>query len=121
MNQITSTFDGDYIIDNNNNNIDTNDTLPSYIGYISVIGSSILFGSCYVPVKKFETGDGMFFQLMVCIGIWLAGFCLNAVRNFPKFYPLPMLGGFFWATGQVTVVPIIKLIGKNNFGSSDHQ
>jgi hypothetical protein len=34
---------------------------------------------------------------------------------------LPMLGGFFWATGQVTVVPIIKLIGKNNFGSSDHQ
>ena len=31
--------------------------------------------------------------------------------DFPKFYALPMLGGIFWATGNLATVPIIKSIG----------
>ncbi len=88
-----------------------NDTLPSYTGFIFLIGSSILYGSNYLPVKQFNTGDGMFFQLLLCIGIWLVGFVLNCVRGFPKFYALPLLGGFLWSTGNNCVVPILGTIG----------
>ena len=28
-----------------------------------------------------------------------------------RFYPLPMLGGFLWSTGNLNTVIIIKLIG----------
>ena len=41
-------------------------------------------------------------------------FCLNGLNlkgGFPKFYPLPMMGGIFWATGNLMTVPIIKSIG----------
>jgi hypothetical protein len=53
----------------------------------------------------------MFFQLILTTAIWTVGFVVNAIRNFPKFYPLPMLGGFLWSTGNLNTVPIIKLIG----------
>lgn len=86
-------------------------TLPSWTGFIFLIGSSILYGSNYLPVKQYDTGDGMFFQLVVCIGIWLAGFVLNIVRNFPRFYGLPLIGGMLWSTGNNCVVPIIQTIG----------
>ena len=64
-----------------------------------------------MPVKQYETGDGMFFQLVLTTAIWTVGFIVFAIRGFPTFYPLPMLGGFFWSTGNLNVVPIIKLIG----------
>jgi hypothetical protein len=53
----------------------------------------------------------MFFQLILTTAIWTVGFIVNAIRNFPKYYPLPMLGGFLWSTGNLNTVPIIKLIG----------
>ena len=74
-----------------------NNKLPSFVGFLFLIGLSLLYGSNYVPVKQFETGDGMFFQFILCLGIWLVGLVVNCIQNFPKFYPLPMLGGFFWA------------------------
>ena len=33
--------------------------IPIYWGYISAIIAVLLFGSNFVPVKKFETGDGI--------------------------------------------------------------
>jgi hypothetical protein len=70
----------------------------------------------------------MFFQLVLCIGIWIVGnynvylskslenlVCIlilgsivSWTRDFPKFFALPMLGGFIWSTGNICVVPIIK-------------
>lgn len=90
---------------------ESNSTLPSWTGFLFLFGSSSLYGSNYLPVKAYDTGDGQFFQLLVCIGIWLVGFVLNIIRDFPKFYMLPMLGGALWATGNNTVVPIIQTIG----------
>lgn len=81
------------------------------IGYIAVIIAVLLFGSNLVPVKKFETGDGVFFQWICCIAIWLTGLVLYGVRHFPTFYPIAMLGGFLWCTGNMMTVPIIKTIG----------
>jgi len=36
---------------------------------------------------------------------------VNAIRDFPDFQPLAMLGGFLWATGNMMAVPIIQCIG----------
>ena len=54
--------------------------------------SSFFWGSYYLPVKQYVTGDGMFFQLVLCTGIWISSFIVNAVRGFPTFYAFPMLG-----------------------------
>ena len=43
---------------------------------------------------------GLFFQWIMCSAIWLVGVCVQAIRDFPTFYPLAMLGGMLWATGQ---------------------
>jgi len=71
----------------------------------------VCFGSNFVPVKKFETGDGVFFQWILCCAIWLSGMVVNIARGFPQFQPFAMLGGFLWCTGNMMVVPVIKMIG----------
>jgi hypothetical protein len=74
-------------------------------------------------------GDGMFFQLVICVSIWVVGLIINVIRNFPYFYAFPLLsknskliltkkkrlknyfiikGGFLWSTANICTVPIIK-------------
>ena len=84
----------------------------NWIGFVYLFGSSVLWGSSYLPVKHYETGDGMFYQLVVCLAIWTVGVAVHIIRGFPTFYALPILGGMFWATGNVNSVPIIKTIGE---------
>jgi hypothetical protein len=55
--------------------------------------------------------QGMFFQFIVGIAIWQTGVIIHWVRGFPKFYAGPLLGGFFWATGNVQTVPAIRCVG----------
>merc|ERR1712216_1082835 len=87
-------------------------TTPSQpIGYVCVVVAIVFFGSNFVPVKKFETGDGMFFQWILSSGIFLVGNVMHAIQGFPKFEPVAMFGGFLWATGNIMSVPVIKLIG----------
>uniref|UniRef100_A0A3Q1HN69 Transmembrane protein 144b n=1 Tax=Anabas testudineus TaxID=64144 RepID=A0A3Q1HN69_ANATE len=71
----------------------------------------LLYGSICVPVKKIETGDGMFFQWVNCAAIWVVSMVADLMLHSPKFYPFAMLGGVLWATGNLAVVPIIKAIG----------
>lgn len=33
---------------------------PQYAGYIGCLLAALFFGSNFIPVKKFETGDGMY-------------------------------------------------------------
>jgi len=82
-----------------------------YIGYFFLAVSVFCFATSSVPIKKFETSDGLFYQLCMCIAIWSVGFVVNWIRAFPQIYVLPMLGGFFWCTGNITTVPVIKSIG----------
>lgn len=53
----------------------------------------------------------MFFQLVVCIAIWICGVAINVYKKFPVFYALPTFGGFLWTSGNMFSVPIIKFIG----------
>ncbi len=85
--------------------------LTLVIGYICIAIACIFFGIFNLPVKHYKTGDGMFFQLLVGLSIWSVSLLVNCVRGFPKFYALPMLGGFFWSTANLQTVPTIKLLG----------
>ncbi|XP_018591179.1 transmembrane protein 144a isoform X2 [Scleropages formosus] len=80
-------------------------------GFVACVVSVTFFGSNFVPVKKIDTGDGMFFQWVLCAAIWTVSLVVNIILNSPKFWPLAMLGGAIWATGNITVVPILKTIG----------
>ncbi|XP_063165713.1 transmembrane protein 144 isoform X2 [Candoia aspera] len=89
----------------------SSNTTDLTIGFTSSAVAVVLFGTNFVPVKKFDTGDGMFFQWILCAAIWIVSLIVNLIQNSPRFWPLAMVGGFLWATGNVTVVPIIKTIG----------
>lgn len=80
-------------------------------GYIAIVVSALGFGTNYLPVKKFNMGDGMFFQWIMCNAILFVGVIVNAAVGSPQFYPLAMLGGSFWAIGNTLAVPAIEAIG----------
>jgi len=69
--------------------------------------------------KKFETGDGMFFQWVLCTSIFICGFIVNLVRtdyssglvSSISVYPFAMLGGALWCMGNAMATTIIKCIG----------
>lgn len=88
----------------------TNMTHLAY-GIAANVVAVLLYGSNYVPVKRIETGDGMFFQWVNCAAIWVVSMVGDLMLQSPKFYPFAMLGGVIWATGNLAVVPIIKSIG----------
>uniref|UniRef100_A0A3Q0QYV7 Transmembrane protein 144b n=1 Tax=Amphilophus citrinellus TaxID=61819 RepID=A0A3Q0QYV7_AMPCI len=75
------------------------------------VAAVLLYGSNFVPVKRVETGDGMFFQWVTCAAIWVISMIGDLVLQSPKFCPFAMLGGVLWATGNIAVVPFIKAIG----------
>jgi len=54
------------------------------VGLLASLVSCIFFGSNFVVTKKYKTGDGMFFQLCLCCGIWLTGFFVRAAS--PVFW-----------------------------------
>jgi hypothetical protein len=80
------------------------------VGFIACGISALFFGSNFIPVKKYQTGDGLFFQWVMCMAIFCVGFCVQLYRG-SAFEPYAALGGFFWATGNVMCVPVIKMIG----------
>ncbi|KAI6069702.1 Transmembrane protein 144 isoform X1 [Aix galericulata] len=93
------------------NNFNISNGTGLAIGFTCSAVAVVLFGTNFVPVKKYDTGDGMFFQWILCASIWIVSLVVNLIQNCPRFWPLAMVGGFVWATGNVTVVPIVKTIG----------
>ena len=51
----------------------------SPLGYLWASIAILGFGSNYVVVKKYETHDGMFFQWVMCAGIWCWGLMVQFV------------------------------------------
>uniref|UniRef100_A0AC35G234 Transmembrane protein 144 n=1 Tax=Panagrolaimus sp. PS1159 TaxID=55785 RepID=A0AC35G234_9BILA len=85
--------------------------MSAFTGLVACAISSAFFGSMFVPVKKFNPGDGMFTQWIMACAILAIGIIVNAINDFPQFQPLAMLGGALWALGNLTAVPIINMIG----------
>eukprot|EP00462_Mataza_sp_D1_P025589 CAMPEP_0175136368 /NCGR_PEP_ID=MMETSP0087-20121206/9238_1 /TAXON_ID=136419 /ORGANISM="Unknown Unknown, Strain D1" /LENGTH=471 /DNA_ID=CAMNT_0016419119 /DNA_START=36 /DNA_END=1451 /DNA_ORIENTATION=+ len=83
-------------------------------GYIAAVVAILGFGSNFIPVKKYEqyTGDGMFFQWVMCTGIWMSGLVVQIIRgSSSQFEPFAMLGGVLWCMGNLLCVAIIQCIG----------
>ncbi|XP_034036847.1 transmembrane protein 144b [Thalassophryne amazonica] len=69
-------------------------------------------GCCiFVPVKRLETGDGMFFQWVYCAAIWSVSVVGDLILQPPKFHPFAMIAGVLWATGNMAAVLIVKSVG----------
>ncbi|XP_071388705.1 transmembrane protein 144b [Centroberyx affinis] len=88
----------------------TNMTNFAY-GFAANVVAVLLYGSNFVPVKRIETGDGMFFQWVNCAAILAVSKVGDLMLQSPKFHPFAMLSGVIWATGNIAVVPIVKAIG----------
>ena len=106
-------------------------------GYLAVLVATLFFGSNFVPVKRYETFDGMYYQWVMCTAIFGFGLLvqlylfafpsgedapLDGVYNCTstsgrpdaysvKFLPFAALGGALWATGNCLSVPVINAIG----------
>ena len=83
----------------------------SAVGYGACLVAIFCFGSNYVPAKKVEVGDGVFFQFIMCNAIFMTSLPVLAVRDFPPFHALAILGGVLWCTGNMMCGPVIQLIG----------
>jgi len=81
------------------------------VGYLCTVIACLGFGSNYIPVKKVDTGDGMFFSLCVSAGVLLVGIVQWLVAGLYKFEPFAMLGGAIWATGNLMVPFIVQRCG----------
>ena len=75
--------------------------MSAITGLFACAVSSVFFGSMFVPVKKFNPGDGMFTQWIMASAILSIGIIINAVNDFPQFQPLAMVGGALWAIGKI--------------------
>ncbi|EGC30078.1 hypothetical protein DICPUDRAFT_50939 [Dictyostelium purpureum] len=86
------------------------------LGYIGAAVASVFFGSNYVPVKNFPTGNGIAFAWVMSVGIisvaYVAMFIAGSDgKNLYLFDPWGLLGGTLWSLGNFCVIPIVKTIG----------
>ena len=88
-----------------------NPVYPIWVGYLAVGISVIFFGSNFVPAAKYPIGDGLSFQFFLCCGIWITGLVVNLIVGNPPFYPLVLIGGVLWTTGNVLSVFVIPING----------
>mmetsp|Transcript_137706 Transcript_137706/g.294284 ORF Transcript_137706/g.294284 Transcript_137706/m.294284 type:complete len:347 (-) Transcript_137706:78-1118(-) len=80
-------------------------------GYLCCLVAVLGFGSNYIPTKKIDVRDGMFFSLCLTVGILFVGIVQWMLTGFYKFEPFAMLGGTVWATANMFVPFIIQNLG----------
>ncbi|CAD5209182.1 unnamed protein product [Bursaphelenchus okinawaensis] len=83
----------------------------SLIAMVLCFIASGLFGSQFVPLRKYQPGDGIFAQWVMCLAIWFVGFGMFIWTGYQNFYPLAMLGGVAWSVANLMSIPIINAIG----------
>src|SRR5262245_33067147 len=48
-----------------------------------------------------DTGNGIYFQWLMCSAIVFVGMIINMIREGPQFYSLAAAGGALWCTGNM--------------------
>lgn len=90
------------------------------MGFFWCAVAGVGFGTNFLPVKKIDAGDGVFFSFCMSMGIMavgLAGSFLahtkesEAFEGVPTFKPYAMLGGATWMLGNLMCPLIIRWIG----------
>uniref|UniRef100_A0A915DFW9 Transmembrane protein 144 n=1 Tax=Ditylenchus dipsaci TaxID=166011 RepID=A0A915DFW9_9BILA len=87
------------------------DTEDAVKGLLSCAFAVITFGSFFVPIKKYNPGDGIYVQWVMSVAILMVGFVIFAYEGFPKFYPVSMIGGALWTIGNAMTIPVIEVLG----------
>jgi glucose uptake protein GlcU len=80
-------------------------------GYVGVAVAVFLFGTNYIPARHLRSGNGVFFQFAMAVGILVVGVGIQCARQSTTVYPAAMLGGMFWAIGNCASVRAINAIG----------
>ena len=86
-------------------------------GYLCCLVAGVGFAVNYLPVKKCDTGDGIFFCAVMSLGILLVGLMTGMFLTstegltIPAFEPLAAVGGALWMLGNLMCPYIIQLIG----------
>jgi hypothetical protein len=96
LSSTTSSYSADQIITNGNITADgppIDAPIPVWLGFIGCLVASVFFGSNLVPVKQFSAGDGLFFQFIFCVAVYIVGLIVDLVLNNQRFYPLVLIGG----------------------------
>ncbi|KAI6238339.1 hypothetical protein M3Y99_00704200 [Aphelenchoides fujianensis] len=86
-------------------------SMEQVIALAEIVVVCLLFGSIYVPIKRFRPGDGFFSQFMMSLGIFAVGFGIFAATGFGRFFPLAMVGGVLIGVGNLVAIPIIQELG----------
>ncbi|KAI6243030.1 hypothetical protein M3Y99_00150800 [Aphelenchoides fujianensis] len=86
-------------------------SMEQVIALAEIVVVCLLFGSIYVPIKRFRPGDGFFSQFMMSLGIFAVGFGIFAATGFDRFFPLAMVGGVLIGVGNLVAIPIIQELG----------
>jgi len=81
------------------------------LGYIGALIASVFFGSNYVPTKNYPQGDGMSFVWFFSSGVLTVGIVSIFIAGKAIFVYSGLIGGTLWATGNLCVIPIVKMIG----------
>lgn len=90
------------------------------MGFLWCAIAGIGFGTNFLPVKKLDAGDGVFFSFCMSLGIMAVGLLgsflahtqeSDAFAGMPSFKPYAMLGGVTWMLGNLMCPLIIKWIG----------
>jgi hypothetical protein len=90
------------------------------IGLLCCSIAGIGFGTNFLPVKKLDVADGIFFSFCMSIGIIMTGVIITfmmpterteAFRTLAAFQPFAMLGGAAWMLGNLMCPLVIKWVG----------
>lgn len=90
---------------------DSGNNQNALVGFVGCLICVLGFGSSYIPVKKYNTGDGFYYQMFLGLGIWIVGLCVNIVQGFPKVEGIVLIGGVIWSIGNFLAVYTIQLLG----------
>ncbi|CAJ0585925.1 unnamed protein product, partial [Mesorhabditis spiculigera] len=90
---------------------DGKDSADVIVGYVALFVSCAAFGTMFAPMRKVDSRDGFFVQWVQCSVVFLFGFTINIIRDFPKFEPVAAIGGILYATGNLFSIPIVAKLG----------
>ncbi|CAD6190987.1 unnamed protein product [Caenorhabditis auriculariae] len=82
-----------------------------FLGICICLCAAFCLGSVFVPLKKFPPSDGFTTQLFMAIGAFAVACVTSVLINFPPVYPVALLGGVVWSSGNALAVPILSRLG----------
>lgn len=111
VNNVTAAINSNNSSFSSSSQAEEGDNKKAWFGFIGCLFCVIGYGSSYIPVKKYVTGDGFFYQMFLALGVWFVGLWVNVVQGFPKVNGIVLLGGAIWSIGNFLAVYTVQLIG----------